>query len=257
MHDLRHKPTLVAVAILLIAAPPLVGDESGDLEQAKRVACLIDSLASKNQAPIISGDARSGEDQTIRFPADYDRCLQVPVYLAVKELLAEDEVAMDLLLAHEDDDRYSFSVNAQVDRNVTVSEVCEWIARQKLLAYEPELHVITGTQFQLFNPGERVSLKAWWAQNRQRGLVALQIEAIDAAIEFMADVDSATALPWHPLAARLPPEEFNRRREANLQMLKAIRQYVVATGKPYRAKTLDDAHSRFFGLPWTGRRYNK
>jgi hypothetical protein len=257
MNHLRHTPKLVAVALFLVSAPWLTADERSDRERTKRIECLIELLASKNPAPGVRGNARRGEDQTITFPKDYDRSLQVPVYLAVKELLAEDEAAMDLLLAHEGDDRYSFSVNAYKDENVTVSEACERIAEQKLLAYEPELHVITRSQFGLYPADSAGSLKIWWSKNRQRGLAALQVEALDAAIKFMTAVDGATALAWHADARRLPLEEFNRYRDGNLQTLKAIRQYVVTTGTPYRAKTLDDAHSCFFGLPWTGRRHNK
>lgn len=257
MHHLRYTQMSLAVAILLALTPWLGADERSDRERTKRIECLIELLASKNQAPIIRGNARRGEDQTISFPKDYDRSLQVPVYLAVKELLAEDEAAMDLLLTHDSDERYSFSTNSYIDRNVTVSEACEWIARQKLLAFEPELHVITRSQFGLYPTDANDSLKTWWTSNKQRGLANLQIEALDAAIKFMATVDGATAPPWHPQASRLPVDTFNRHRDANVQTLKAIRQYIVATGAPYRAKTLDDAHGCFFGLPWTGRRHNK
>jgi len=246
-----------AVVLLVEFGAILRADERSDRDRTKRIESLIDLLASKNQAPEVRGNARRGEDQTITFPKDYDRSLQVPVYLAVKELLAEEEAAMDLLLAHEGDDRYSFSTNSEIDNNVTVSEACKWIAAKKLLAYEPELHVITRTQFGLYPADAKGSLKTWWSNNKMRGLATLQTEALDAAITFMTTVDAATAPPWHPEASRLPVDSFNRHRDANLQTLKAIRQYIVATGTPYRAKTLDDAHRFFYGLPWTGRRHNK
>jgi hypothetical protein len=232
-------------------------DERSDRERTKRVECLIESLASKNQAPHVRGNARRGEDQTIAFPEDYDRSLQVPVYLAIKELLSEDEDTINLLLSHEGDERYAFSVNSYTDHNVTVSAACLWIAKQKLLAYEPELHVLSRSQFGVYPPRSSDSFQVWWSKNKARGLAVLQIEAIDAAIDYMVSVDGATASPRHPEVSRLPLNEFNRRRDANLMVLKAIRQYVVATGTPYRARILDDDQSCIFGLPWTSRRHNK
>lgn len=112
----------------LLSASPLTADERSDRERTTRIESLIELLASRNHAPEIRGNARRGEDQTIRFPKEFDKSLQIPVYLAVKELLAEDEAAIDLLLAHQGDDRYSFSVNSDTDYNVTVSKACEWIA---------------------------------------------------------------------------------------------------------------------------------
>lgn len=255
MH-LRYDKLILVLALLLASLPPLRADERSDREQTTRVTTLIELLASKNQVPQIRGNARRGEDQTITFSKDYDKSLQVPVYLTVKELLAEGDGAMDLLLAHQGDDRYSFSTNSSIDQNITVSQACEWIAKQKVLAYQPELHVITRSQFWLYPPQEE-SFRSWWGKNKKRGLAQLQVEGIDATLKFMTNVDGETALPWHPEANRLPIEEFDRRRHANLKTLKAIRQYIVATGRPYAAKTLDDHHSCIFGLPWSGRRHNK
>ena len=257
MPRLRYQLTLASFVLLAVSGLQAIADERSDREQTKRIEHLIELLASKNQPPTILGDAKRGEDQTIRFPKDYDRNLQVPVYLAVKELLAEDERAIDLLLSHEGDERYSLSVNSDTDYNVTVSAACNWIARQRLLAYEPELHVITRSQFGIYPPRSTESFATWWNNNKERGLAALQIEAIDATIKFMSTVDGATALPWHPEASRLPLAEFNSKRDANLKTLDAIRKYITATDKPYRTTTLDTASQCIFGLPWTGRRHNK
>ena len=43
----------------------------------KRVEILIEQLASRNNTPPILGNARRGEDQTIRFPESYDKSRQV------------------------------------------------------------------------------------------------------------------------------------------------------------------------------------
>jgi hypothetical protein len=209
----------------------------------------------KGTPPDIQGE-KKWDPKTIEFPKPYDKSLQVPVYLAIQQLLAEDEPAIDHLLAHTDDNRYSYSVNADEDRNVSVSEACEAIVRRKLLSFEDELHFLTRGGVCPY-PFEG-SLTQWWQKNKHRGLATLQIEAIDASIAFMGDLDSKTASPEHPEANRLPSDEFNRRREENLTILKAIRQSILLTGEPYRAKSIDyHGWAYLFGLPWTRRKLNQ
>lgn len=180
----------------------------------------------------------------------------------MKELLAEDEAAIDQLLTHDADDRYSFSVNSSRDYNVSVSQACQWIAREKVLCYEPEMRVITRSQFVTpfqEDPFGRTkeTFATWWSENKRRGLATLQTEALDGAIKFMTEVDGTTALTWHPDAPRLPLDEFNRRRDQNLKTLAGIRSYVVATGTPYRPKQFDDFYRCMSGLPWSRRLHNK
>src|SRR5262249_15271954 len=108
--------------------PPKHTLKDSDRKEARaRVKYLIAMLASKNPPPAIEGKEK-WEDKTITFSKQYDKSLQVPVYLAVQQLLAEDEVAIDLLLSHTDDKRYSYSVNCLNDYNVSVSDACEAIA---------------------------------------------------------------------------------------------------------------------------------
>ena len=252
----------LATAWLLVAtATPVDAADAVQRERAARVKFLIDCLASKNTPPEVTGDASIGDEQTIRFPETYDESAQVIVYLAAQELLAEDEDVIDVLLEHENDDRYSFSINSVEDYNVNVSQACNRIAWRKLHAYEPELHLITrsGPRYPDFDPfaGSKDSFARWWKANKTRGLAQLQLEALDAEIKFMEQADSKTALPWHPDAEPLPIAEFNRLRDENLQRLKAIRGYVSAAKVPYRPKELETFPQYVFGLPWTGRRQNK
>jgi len=230
-----------------------------DREEARaRAKYLIGMLASKNPAPEIQGERKS-DPKTIEFSKEYDKSLQVPVYLAIQQLLAEDEGSIDLLLAHKDDNRYSYSVNADNDENVSVSRACEKIVRRKYLPFEVELHFLTRggvCPYPNLEPFQW-SWAKWWQKNKHRGLATLQIEAIDASIAFIRDFDSKTASPEHPAAQPLPIDEFNRRREENLKILKAIRQSILQTGEPYRAKSIDyPGWAYFFGLPWTRRKLN-
>ena len=255
---------LVAIGVtataILTVHPVARGDDGQAKESAARIGHLIKLLASRNQAPKIKGDASLGDDPEIRFGAQYDRLAQVPVYLALNQLLAEGEGAFDLLLQHERDQRYSFSVNSYHDYNVSVGQACQMIVERNILCFEPEIEVITRSQFGLYPPANQLmntTFAEWWSANKARGLAAIQIEAIDTTIAFMKEVDGATALPWHPAAERLPIEEFDRIRDKNLRTLKAIRDLITTTGKPYTAKSLEGHVTYLFGLPWTGRKHNK
>jgi hypothetical protein len=239
--------------------PKAKGGEQDHQESQKRIAYLIEMLASKNAAPPILGDASEGDDQVVGFPENYDKSLQVPVYLATQQLLAEGEVAFDQLLAHLEDKRYSFSVNSLNDYNNDVSDACEEILWRIVLGYESELHVITRLQFGLYpSRDDRAKMADFFKkQVKQKGLVAIQLGAIDATIAFMENVDGKTAPPWHPEAEQLPIKKFDRLRDENLKKLKGIRQAIVQTGRPYIPRTLFDSPRQFFGLPWSSRKWNK
>ena len=230
----------------------------------KRVEILIEQLASRNNTPPILGNARRGEDQTIRFPESYDKSRQVLVYNAIQTLLAEDDAAIDLLLEHEEDPRYSYSVNSYVDYNVTVGEACRTIAEAMLIGFENELHVVSRSQFGLFPPRETspadksaMDLATYWRMNKSRGAAKVQIEAIDAMLEYFKNADAQREPPWHPDARPLPAAEFNRRRDLNIKTLIAMRQLISETGKRYRTNTIEGAHYCIFGLPWSARKFNK
>lgn len=233
-------------------------DEAPDREDLARVKYLIEMLASKNKAPVVRGDHRRGDDEDISFPKDYDKSLQVPVYLAVQQLLAEGEMALDLLFAHAGDKRYSFSVNSgNMDYNASVSQACAMIAEEIFFPFDREIHYITrsGQGAHPNKPGQ--TLAEWWKKNERRGLRTVQIEAIDRVTTFMKTVDAQSTLPVHPDANKLPIKEFNRLREDNLRILKSIKGTIVERNQPYRATSLDDDHRYMFGLPWTTRKHNK
>ena len=230
----------------------------------KRVEFLIEQLASQNPAPTVNGSARRGEDQVIRFPEKYDKNLQIPVYCAYQALLAEDDTAMDMLLEHENDARYSYSVNSYADYNVSVGGACKNIAAAMLIGFENELHVVSRSQFGVFPSADPFGkaeqppeLLDYWRKHRDLGVSKIQVQAIDAMLEYFRNADGETAHPWHPDAAPLDLNEFNRLCDENIRTLTAIRRYVNETGKRYRSNRIDGAHDCVFGLPWSGRKFNK
>lgn len=176
---MRRTMLIAVLAVGASCSEPLCAfgrGEREDREVSARMAYLIEMLASKNTAPVVHGNARQGGDETIRFTNGYDKALQVPVYLAAQQLLTEGEAALDALLAHVGDARYSFSLNfSNTDFNVSVSEACERIAERIVLAFKPRLHVLTRSQFGIYPKLEGVNqpLAKWWEKNKHRGLRTL------------------------------------------------------------------------------------
>lgn len=262
---MRNISILALYLYLLTAVCAHAQDNAKQANEAtrKRVEALIEQLASRNTAPPVQGDAREGDDQTIRFPATYDRTLQTPVFCAYKALLAEDEAAIDILIEHAGDQRYSYSVNTYADYNVSVGDACSKIASAMIIGFENELDVISRSQFGVFPTGDPFdksdplpSVVRYWKRNNELGLAKIQILAIDATLTYFRNANGEAEPPWHPEAARLELSEFNRRREANIRTLTAIRKYVSETGRRYKTTQIDGSHDCMFGLPWAGRRFS-
>ena len=216
-------------------------------------------LASRNPAPKIIGDVSReeikgkarGEMAIAVFDKPYDRSLQVPVYLAMQQLLAEEEAALDLLLDHLDDNRYSLSVHSiEDDKNKTVGDICRRIFWDKIRPFACELHFLTKGGSGEYPPRGEKSHKEWWEGKKKQGLARVQIEAIDAELDFMQKVDARKAVAWHPEAEKVPRVEFEKLRKANIRILKAMRETIQSTGKPYRPRTCLIWFEDVIGLPW-------
>jgi hypothetical protein len=245
--------------ISLIAAAVLPGslfaDEFDDEVASKRIKHLIGMLASRNAPPRIVGDGKMKAD--ITFEKTYDRNLQGPVFLAMQQLLAEDEAALDQLWKpDEGNKRYCLSVTIfDLDYNETVGGICGRIIRAKLYPFEAELHFMTrGQGVDLI--GEKPARK-WWESRKKLGLAKVQIEAIDRMIKFVEKLDYKDASPEHPAAEKMSRKKFERRRKANTRILKAMRETIIRTGQPYRPKTCFDTHEHILGLPWDDRVWHK
>src|SRR5262249_49399533 len=99
-----------------------------------------------------------------------------------------------------------------------------------------ELHFMTKDQYGVYPPGDP-SAKKWWKDKKKMGLAKVQVEAIDAMLDFMQKADAKKATPSHPNAKKVAPAEFEKRRKKNIRILKAIREMILSTGKPYRPRT--------------------
>jgi hypothetical protein len=210
-------------------------------------------LASKNPKPSTKNDSPFHEPE-ISFSKDkYNPDLQIPVYLAIQQLLSEGEVAIELLLRHPQDDRYSISAYAAGSFNMHVSRVCESLVEISISCFKPEINYITYDQEHVYPKlavGE--SLGEWWAKNKHRGLMALQLEAIDANLDFFKTVDGKKARPIYLSENRYEIDDFNKMRDENIVTLKTIRASIVARGESYRPKAITRLQRgiQFVGLPW-------
>jgi hypothetical protein len=246
------------LVVLPVAAPSLLAREKPDRETTKRITHLIGMLASRNPAPkIIGSESRReirgkprGEIALAVFDKSYDSGLQVSVYLAMQQLLTEGEAALDLLLKHQDDKRYCLTVESVEDaENKTVGTICSRIFWADILPFEDELLFMTKSQYGVY-PAGYPSAKKWWKDKKKMGLAKVQVEAIDAMLDFMKKADAKKAVAWHPEAKKVAPAEFEKRRKKNIRILKAIRETILSTGKPYRPRTCLAWYERVLRLRW-------
>lgn len=245
------------LGLLPVSGPPLLAGEKPHRETTKRITHLINMLASRNPAPkLIGDDGREirgkpmGDMVRAVFHKSYDRDLQVSVYLAMQQLLAEGEVALDPLLKHADDKRYCLTISSMGDaENQTVGTICTGIFWAHILPFKEEMHFMTKAQYGVYSAGY-TSAKKWWIDKKKIGLATIQVEAIDAMLDFMHKADATKATPWHPEAKKVAPAEFEKRRKKNIRVLNAIRETILSTGKPYRPRTCMRWYERIIGLQW-------
>lgn len=186
--------SLLILAVL--AASPLAGDEpkkpvapapesqgdAGDAKRAEEWTKRIDSLASKNTAPRLT---RNNVIYEPSFARDYDWKDQRRV---LKELNAlaqcDDPELWDILIAHGEDQRYSFTArrfgpNAY---NFSVGSACRMLAGEQLLWIgrmnsDPDSR---GKPDVIVNLGLR-DLAKWRSERREKALWELQVELLDQA----------------------------------------------------------------------------
>lgn len=244
------RSLLSLLGLLAVAVAPLSADEKPDSETTKRIKHLIGMLASRNAPPRIVDMGRSAE---ARFGKAYNKNRQVPVYLAMQQLLAEGEPALELLLKHEDDESYCLTVaECDFDYNRTVGDICTRIFLDNIRPFQDDLHFMGARAGGEGYPNlRRQSLKDWWEGKKKVGLANIQIEAIDHQLDFVQKADAKKAVGPIPDAPPLSPAEFEEARKQNTRILKAMREMILSTGKPYRPKTCISMLEYIIGLPWS------
>lgn len=238
----------------------LRADDKRDESTKKRVAYLIDMLASKNKAPKIVGDDSGkeiegkpmGEIAKAKFDKSYNSDLQAPVYLAMQQLLAEGDIAtLDLLRKHKDDNRYSLTIiSIENAKNKTVGDISTRVFHAHIFPCKDEMWFMTKDQYGRYPVLGKKSFEEWWEEKKKLGLAKVQLEAIDEMLDFMKKVDVSKAGSWHPEAPRVTATEFEKNRKKNIQILTAVRDTILSTGKPYRPRTCFSWAEDMIALPW-------
>ncbi|HEY2837659.1 MAG TPA: hypothetical protein VGJ26_00810 [Pirellulales bacterium] len=251
--SLTRLLTLVFAACVWLATGPAAADDF-ELGQKGRINYLIDAMASKNPKPDRSGPSA-------RLSKDYDPQAQAVVYLAIQQLSQEGSTAFDSLVAHFDDERYSYSYHSPNGiMNVTVGAACRSIMAHILLCYEPSLLNVAGQQggatpWRDYN-GEKAkdrssrSLAKWWDDHRDESLSKLQIRGIDAQLAFQQSVTLEDARPFNPYSRKITKEVFEQRRVENIKMLKELRASLEREQQPRLTKRDDFSLRYMAGLPW-------
>jgi hypothetical protein len=187
-------------------------------------------------------------------PKGYDTKAQAAVYLAIQGLLTDGSTAFDTLLAHFNDERYSFSVEGDQEvHNVSVGEVCRVIMVRTIQCADYEIEILTPDQLDIYiGRTAKGDLAKWWKANKHRPFWEIQVEALDDAIKFMESVDRLKCRKIHREAERLPPQKFEEVRKENLRKLKARRDAIASFEEPHRPKQLQDYDwtSEMLMVPW-------
>jgi hypothetical protein len=216
------------------------------LGQEERIRALVEMLASKNTAP-------TGGGGRLDYPKDYDKSNQAIVYLAMQQLLAEGSAALETLLNHRDDKRYSYTNHdGSGDYNHSVGDACNQVMWRNVLCYDLEIYLLTMDQCKI-DPWSGKDFAVWLKDNKDRPLWELQTEAIDRAIKFFETVDPEKAAATHPDAQKLPAEVFEQRRKANIEILRSMRASINTNKQPYRPRTIDNYWNNMRDLPWRTR----
>ncbi len=215
--------------------------------QPERVSFLIELLASKNSRP-------QQVHRDIDFPKNYQYEAQVPVYLAMRQLLNEGAGACDGLCKHFEDQRYSYTKKGiNGDTNRSVGSVSNEIFQCILCPYHYEIHFITRDQRNI-GLGAEKDLKDWWKTHREQPLWQLQLEQIELALKFFSTARTETVASIHPDAPRFDTEEFEKLRIENVEHLQALKTSINALKKPYVTQLIESGGSSqtgFTSLPWT------
>jgi hypothetical protein len=237
---------VLSFIVFLISTISIVcAEEENRKHNDARISALIGMLASKNPAPA----TREG---IMNVPKHFDKQAQAVVYLAIQQLLSEGSEAFDLLIQHLDDEEYCYSYNAPAGNfNVNVGTACYQVLIRSIQCYEFEIELITRDQHDLYLKWKsKPDAAKWWADNRDRPLWQIQIEAIDEAIQFMETISRATARSSHPYAEKLTVKEFEASRKKNLHLLEVRRKSIAVTQEYYRPKSVGNHFSTMTLLPW-------
>lgn len=244
---MRRTSRLLQGLVVLAFAVTLPESPGGEMEfqlgQQERIRFLIKTLGSKNAKP-------PGRGPIVRFSNNYSREAQAVVYLAIQQLLQEGSATFDILIEHFDDPRYSYSYDAPSGVfHMTVGDACHSIVERSVICYEMMIHLISSDQNHVI-PWRDSSLKEWWKKNQTRELWEIQIEAIDAQIEYQRAVEYQTAKPIHPLAKKMPEEKFDAKRNENIKILENLRSAISLTRTAYRPTSIDQHFGQMTRLPW-------
>lgn len=250
MNSRSFQSLIPLVGLLTVAVMPLSADEKPDRETTERITHLIGLLKSRNAPPKI---VNMKDHAVATFDKAYDTKLQVPVYLAMQQLLAEGDAAFELLLKHEEDNGYCLTVvDNDYDENRTVGDICMRIFWANIRPFENDLRFLTRRGREKYPVLKETSEKEWWASKKKIGLARVQIEAIDDELDFVQKADVKKAAGPIPDAPPLSAAEFEKARKQNIRILKAMRETILSTGKPYRPRTcINTFYESLIGVPWS------
>lgn len=179
MHNaLRSRLMLAAFVWVGFASSAPCAEPAPEVPSAEKYRKLIRELVSPNKEPM----TRNRSSGAVKFPEDYDVEAQKRIEATRIALRDNFESALPYLVDALNDDRYCMTIDfaeGQAYYNFSVGEICRDVIASQLEVYRGTLRFSDVRHWHQYN--YPVS-KEWLETRKGRGLVELQVEAIDWAI---------------------------------------------------------------------------
>jgi hypothetical protein len=213
-------PTLLGIAVLLGVCRRGGGQDLPSKQNAAlNYEKLISQLVSPNKESITVNGGRS----SATFPIGYDAEAQKRIAEVRQVLFDNIEDSLPSLVGALDDDRYCMTINwigGDYFYNYSVGKICKDIIASHLEVYRVAISFEHEGHWNRYN--YPIS-KKWWEERKGRRLSALQIDAIDWAIE----------------RRKAEPVEFVREgRENEVAELVKLRETIAKSGKPAASRKM-------------------
>lgn len=178
---LRLWQVFVVVLLVALVRTAFCGEPDARDKVAKKYRDLVRQLVSPNKKA--STKDGMGDDGSVKFPKGYDVKAQQRIEKVRRTLQANIEDSLPFLIEALGDERYCMTISwaeGEAYYNRSVGGICEEIILSHLEVYR---RAISFSGPGHWNRYHYPVSKEWFKSRTGRTLVALQIEAIDWAIE--------------------------------------------------------------------------
>ena len=183
---------LVCFLLTTFLASVLFAEERTPATTSKKVAALIDQLASPNPPPTFPGGEKNGGPDYI-LPAGFSRAKQMHVYEACHQLKTLGPLAFPYLIKSWNDKRHSMTLSVGINGycfNASVGEICERIIFDQLQPYGTLPEFDDDPRGKPHRPSYPAQFLAtpkdagkWYEEHKNKTLFEMQLMIVEWVIE--------------------------------------------------------------------------